>query len=294
MLRSMTGFGQSSRDVGGVHYVVELRSVNGRYFKASIRLPELLGSFESELEQALRQRLHRGSIDLTLRMKSQVAAAAYDLNLPALERYIDQLEAVQPDRTELKLTVDLASLLELPGVCQPPAPDAFAAQAHDAVMAMVQEAIERLLEMRTREGQSVAADLAEHCALMQRKLAEIGGRTDVVVRDYHQRLKRRVEELIASAQIRIDQEDLAREVAVFAERCDISEELSRLTAHLDQFRTTMESEDQPGRKLDFIAQEMLREANTISAKANDAQIARAVVDIKTAVDRIKEQVQNVE
>ena len=159
---------------------------------------------------------------------------------------------------------------------------------------MVREAVDKLLQMRLQEGESVRADLLAQCEVIEQNQKAVVARAPVVLQEYHGRLRARVEELTQAGKIKIDEEILAREVAILAERSDIAEEISRLTSHAQQFRQAMDSSEPSGRKLDFIAQEMLREANTIASKANDAEIARAAVEIKTAVDRIKEQAQNVE
>jgi len=294
MARSMTGYGDARGQVAGAEYAVEVRAVNSRYFKAVIRLPEMWGFLETDIESLLRRRLHRGSIHLTMRMKASSPETTYEVNTAALERYLEQIEMVRPDQTDVALTVDLASLLQLPGVCLPPEAGELAEKAGPALMAMVDQAIDAVIAMRLTEGKSIAEDLRAQCQLIEQRLGVIAGRADCVVADYHDRLKRRVEELTAAASLKIDEADLAREVAIFAERCDIAEEISRLRAHLQQFREALEGEERPGRKLEFIAQEMLREANTIAAKAGDSDIARNVVEIKTAVDRIKEQTQNLE
>jgi len=294
MARSMTGFGSAHRHIAGADYEVEIRSVNGRYFRASIHLPEQWSALEPEIDRKLRERFYRGSVNFVLRMRFTSAEAAYEVNTAALERYVEQLDVVRPDQTDVQLRIDMAALLLLPGVCTPPATEELRARAGKDLTALIDEVIEQVLQMRTREGQAITRDLFAHCQTIAGLLSEIAGRAPVVVQDYHKRLKRRVEELAAGAELNLSQQDLAREVAAFAERCDIAEEVSRLAAHVAQFRAVLSEEDRPGRKLDFIAQEMLREANTIAAKANDADIARWVVDIKTAVDRIKEQVQNVE
>ncbi len=194
----------------------------------------------------------------------------------------------------MKITIDLAAMLLLPGVCVPPLPEEIIEKSQADVFAMIDEAISALLKMRQQEGQSIARDLTENCAMIEKQLAGVAARVGLVVQDYQQRLKKRIEELLGVAGGTLKDADLAREVAIFAERCDVAEEISRLTNHLGQFRTAIEKEEQPGRKLDFLAQEMLREANTIASKSNDSEIAQAVVEIKTAIDRIKEQVQNVE
>ena len=294
MLRSMTGYGQAQGEISGGQCAVEIRSVNSRYFKAVVRLPELWCHMEADVEQHLRSRLTRGTVHFVLRMKTLSAESAYEINVAALERYIEQLDALRPEQSDIRLTVDMATLLMLPGVCVPPEPQDLCEKSRPALVALVDQAVDALLEMRRQEGQTIARDLLDNGRLIHERLKEVAARAGKVVEDYHQRLRRRVMELTAAAELKVGETDLAREVAVFAERCDIAEEVSRLSAHLVQFRSVMESEEQPGKKLDFIAQEMLREANTIAAKANDIQIARCVVEIKTAIDRIKEQVQNVE
>jgi uncharacterized protein (TIGR00255 family) len=148
--------------------------------------------------------------------------------------------------------------------------------------------------MRTTEGKSLADDLRVHCQRVATHLDAIRGRASLVIEDYRKRLMQRVQELIADSGVRLAEDDVLKEVAIYADRSDVSEEMSRLTAHLAQFQELLVSREPAGRKLDFISQEMLREANTIGSKASDAQIARDTIEIKSAIDRIKEQVQNAE
>lgn len=192
------------------------------------------------------------------------------------------------------LRIDLGTLLQLPGVCEPPPLEELMERTRPALMELLDKALAALVAMRRREGGQLRADLARHCDVVEASLAVVGERSPMVVAEYHERLAARVRELLAAGKVQIDQDQLAREVAIFAERCDVSEEITRLGGHLEQFRSAMDSPEPAGRKLDFIAQEMLREANTIASKSNDVQIARAVVEIKTAIDRLKEQVQNAE
>jgi uncharacterized protein (TIGR00255 family) len=293
MLRSMTGFGSAQGSVEGVEYSVEFRSVNNRYFKASIKLPEMWQHAEGEFEKLLRTRLFRGTVNFSLRMRLPDEKAAYRVNTAALTSYVEQLRLVEMDANP-NLRLDLGSLLQLPGVCEPPEVTDLCEKTYEGLMALVHLALDQLVAMRNREGQEVKADLIEQCDVIERNMAAVAVRSPLVVKDYHQRLADRVAELTNAGKISLDEDILAREVAIFAERCDIAEEIARLTGHIKHFRATMTSPEPGGRKLDFLAQEMLREANTIGSKANDAEIAVAVVDMKTAVDRIKEQVQNVE
>lgn len=289
MLHSMTGYGAATAHIEGVDYTVEMRSLNNRYFKASIKLPEAWSGAEADVEKLLRERLGRGSVNFALRMRMGDESAAYTVNAAALRRYVEQARAALGDGVRL----DVGGLLALPGVCVPPETGDIVERCWPALRDAVEQAMDRLVDMRAREGQGLLDDLAKHCQVIEEQLKTVEDRKLTVVADYHQRLLARVNELTQAAQLKVSENDLIREVAVFAERADISEEISRLRSHLEQFRRICAAEESGGRKLDFISQEMLREANTIGSKANDAQIARAIVEIKASIDRIKEQVQNV-
>lgn len=293
MIVSMTGFGDANAEKDGTHYSVEIRSLNNRFFKPVIKLPENIQGLEPEVETTLREKLVRGSITYILKMRLDSAEAAYHINTQALNAYIAQLEAVKGMNGSMQ--IDLGSLLALPGVCQEPRDEIDEIQRHgDTVRALTKKAIEKLDVMRKREGESLFNELMKHIKLIAENLAEIQKRAPFVIEDYHKRLTQRVNQLLSKAELKVSEVDLIKEVAVFAERADIAEEIQRLTHHLDAFEQSCRSGEHAGRKLDFITQEMLREANTIASKANDAQIARHIVEIKGAIDRVKEQVQNVE
>jgi len=289
----MTGFGDATAERNGTHYAVEIRALNNRFFKPIIKLPESVSGLEPELETMLRTRLTRGSITFVLKMRMDSAAAAYHINVDALAAYIRQLRAL-PEQDKLA-PIDLASLLALPGVCQEPRDESDEIATHGPVIReLAQKAIEKVSAMRQREGLALRDDLIKHVKAIAKCLADVRARAPQVIQDYHKRLAQRVNELIGKAELRVNEGDLIKEVAVFAERADISEEIQRLTSHLESFEHACNSSENAGRKLDFVAQEMLREANTIGSKANDAAIANQIVEIKGAIDRLKEQVQNVE
>lgn len=294
MIVSMTGFGDATAERDGTHYSVEIRSLNNRFFKAAIKLPDNVSGLEPELEAMLREQLGRGSITFILKMRSETAEAAYLINTQAINAYIEQLQKIKSaDGT--KLNIELGALLALPGVCQEPRDETDEIERHGPmVRELAGKAIVKLNAMRAREGEALFKDLMKHAAVISTALSEIATRAPFVIEDYHKRLAQRVNMLISKAELQVNQTDLLKEVAVFAERADISEEIQRLTSHLDAFEQACRTSEHAGRKLDFITQEMLREANTIASKANDAQIARYIVDIKGAIDRLKEQVQNVE
>jgi uncharacterized protein (TIGR00255 family) len=293
MIVSMTGFGDATGEVNGTHYAVEIRSLNNRFFKAIIKLPENVSGLEPELESTLRQRLGRGSITFVLKMRSETAEAAYLINMPALRSYLQQLQSL--DGAEKIGHIDLAGLLALPGVCQEPRDETDEIEKHGpTIRQLTDRALAKLHAMRQSEGEALFDDLMKHAGVIESHLAEIQKRAPFVIDDYHKRLLQRVNQLLNTAELQVNQGDLLKEIAVFAERADISEEIQRLTSHLDAFEQSCRSAEHAGRKLDFITQEMLREANTIASKANDGDIARHIVEIKGSIDRLKEQVQNVE
>jgi uncharacterized protein (TIGR00255 family) len=293
MIVSMTGFGDATAERGGTHYAVEIRSLNNRFFKPIIKLPDAVSGLEPEIESILREKLGRGSITFILKMRMDSAEAAYHINTQALKSYVEQLQTIKG--LEKYVTIDLASLVQLPGVCQEPRDESDEIERHGPVIReLAVKAIDKLDAMRRREGENLFTELLRHVRLIAENLKEISKRAPMVVEDYHRRLSLRISQLLASAELKVNEADVVKEVAVFAERADIAEEIQRLTSHLDAFEQSCRTGEHAGRKLDFIAQEMLREANTIGSKANDAPIARHIVEIKGAIDRLKEQVQNVE
>jgi uncharacterized protein (TIGR00255 family) len=293
MLQSMTGFGTSVGTVQGVEYDVEVRSVNNRYLKISMRTPESLQPLEAKIEQKIRGRLQRGTVNLSIRMKVPDEEAVYKVNSTVLNSYLDQIRPLKMDANPI-LRLDIGAMLQLPGVCQPPRLEELAAKTADGLLTLVEDAMDKLMEMRSREGQAIVNDLETNSKIIEQNLEAISQRTDDVLKLYHEKLQTRVDELLSQSKLNINEETLAREVAIFAERSDIAEEISRLTMHLKEFRMVCQADEPMGRKLDFMAQEMLREANTIASKGSDADIAHKVVNIKTAIDRIKEQAANVE
>lgn len=297
MIRSMTGFGDAAAATDGVSYAIELRSLNNKFFKLACRMPEELSGLEAQLEAHLRKRVARGSFGLNLRTKIDDDRAASAINEEALMAYLGHLEVVREKVHDQSMHIDLTQLLALPGVMQPAVDTHNAiASARPVTLGLLDEALAKLLAMRETEGKALAEDLSGLLQTILSKVEAIAERSPVVVDEYHDKLRARVDELMAKAQLQLNEADLIREVAVFADRADIAEELTRLRGHVDQFQEVLASTDDApaGRTLDFLAQEMLREANTIGSKCNDAQISRGVVELKSTIDRIKEQVQNVE
>jgi uncharacterized protein (TIGR00255 family) len=294
MINSMTGYGQGQGEVNGVSYLVEIKTVNHRYFKAIIRLPEPVSFIEEDIDKLLRNDMSRGTINYVLRLKNSSVNALFDIDETALKTIAEKLNRAG-SAAGINGAIDIGNLLSLPGIIQPALPDKQASeQIREKVLEVSLEAINKVKQMRAAEGGFLEADLKKHCSAIGKDLGQISARGDVVLQEYAAKLKQRVDVLLAEVKLKLDEETLAREVAIFAERSDISEEVSRLDSHLQQFSQACQANELAGRKLDFISQEMLREANTIASKASDTNIIRCVVDMKCRIDRIKEQVQNIE
>ncbi|MHC4637289.1 MAG: YicC/YloC family endoribonuclease [Planctomycetota bacterium] len=294
MINSMTGYGQSQGKVNEVVYAVEIKTVNNRYLKTNIRLPDVSAFLEDEIERLIRQNLSRGTVSYSLNMKNVAGNMPYEIDEDALRCYLEKLSVVGVSE-DIPCRIDIGGLLSLPGVLIATTPDEEAVKSiRETVLHITQEALDQVNQMRAVEGQALYADLEEHCATIKSELEKIKGRSHLVLQEYQDKLKKRVDVLLSEAGLELDKETLAREVALFAERTDISEEVTRLESHIGQFCESSSLNSLAGRKLDFISQEMLREANTIASKASDTEIIMSVVEIKCYIDRIKEQVQNVE
>lgn len=277
-----------------MNLTVEVRSINNRYLKVSVRLPDGFGSLESHLEAAVRKRIRRGTVQVDVRAERTETEDVYRIDDAVLDTYRRQIEALAA-RWNRAETVRIDALLALPGVV----PEAAAAptdldQAADVVVATLDEALQKLAAMRRKEGLAIAEDFRTQCRIVADRLDDVAGRAPQVVDNYRQRLTERVSRSLELLDVSLDPADVIREVTLFQERCDISEEIIRLRSHLEQFQHIMDGPASSGRKLDFLSQEMFRESNTIGSKANDVVIAQHVVEIKAAIERLREQVQNVE
>jgi uncharacterized protein (TIGR00255 family) len=289
----MTGYGEAQGQFQSATYIAEIRAVNNRYFKARIKLPDAIMFLEDKIETMLRKQLSRGMVTYILRLKDASQNELLEINEKTLAGYIEKLKNISSS-AKIEHSIDISSLLTLPGVLIPIEPDInLADNLKEFVLDLTQQALNRLKEMQAAEGNALVEDLTGHCQQIREKLEKISTRSQVVLQEYHDKLKVRVETLLAASDVELDQPTVAREVAVFAEKSDIAEEIARLDSHISQFEENCQADGQAGRRLDFLSQEMLREANTIASKCADTEIINSVIDIKCSIDRIKEQVQNV-
>jgi uncharacterized protein (TIGR00255 family) len=290
----MTGFGEAHRQADGVSVAVEVRTINSKYFKLSVRSAEGYSALEPDIEQLVRKQIKRGTLQVTLRVDRPHSPDDFRINPAVLEGYRRQLADICR-QWQVADGVGLDKLLLLPGVVNEDPIEASAAEEiWPLIAAALEAALANLAQMRVDEGRAMSADLKVNLQIVAAQLALVEQRAPLVVESYRKRLEDRLRTLLAERDVGLAPADVIREVSIFAERSDISEEIIRLRSHLVQFESLMAEEESSGRKLDFLTQEMFREANTIGSKANDAEISRQTIEIKASIEKIREMVQNVE
>jgi len=293
MPTSMTGCGAGLASSGESSCRAELRTVNNRSFKFSLRAGDGLLGLEQRVESLVRRRVRRGTVQMVLELAGRAAAATRRIDRVQLAAYLDDLESFSADR-DLAVPTSVEPLLGLPGVTGDAPPDPSAVERVWPLVAEATEiALDALQGMRQAEGATLAADMRGICGGITTLAAGIRERVPRAVERHRARLTERVASLLADRGVTLTEADLAREIALVADRSDIAEELVRLESHLVQFDRLL-GEESAGRQLDFLSQELAREANTIAAKSADVEIAHAVVELKTLVERLREQVQNLE
>lgn len=294
MLLSMTGHGEAQCHHEHAMVGVEVRAVNNRFLKVSTRISEGFSALEPLIEAAVKPRVRRGTVQVNIRIEREPGPDDFRLNEAVLAGYREQLQRMA-QQWEFPEPVRLDQLLTLPGVVDE---KRGAMRSAEDLWPLIEKtllaALENLARMRAEEGAAMAADLQANCRIIVGQLNQIAQMAPTVVENYQRRLTERVNKLLAEFEIGLKSAEVVREVGIFADRCDISEEIVRLRSHLEQFSLIAAVEENTGRKLDFVIQEMLRETNTIGSKANDAGISRHVVEIKTAIERMREMIQNVE
>jgi uncharacterized protein (TIGR00255 family) len=297
----MTGQGHSSAQSDLGTMTVEVRTVNNRGFKCSPRLSDSLASLESKIESLARSLISRGSVHLNVNWRRPVELSLPNIDTAALKAYVDQLESVRKT-SGVDAMIDLSALINLPGVIASSKENRRDDdQLWDFVASTVTAAIDNLNQMRAVEGGRMADSLHGDCSHIQsslHRIAEIAPRT---IDTYQQRLESKIQRALEKHDLSVDTIDLLREVQIYADRSDISEEITRLGSHLQMFVEVLDKSidaagqrEPTGRKLDFVIQEMFRETNTIGSKAADSEISTHVVEIKCAIERMRELVQNLE
>ena len=297
MLKSMTGFGAATAKADGVQISVELSSVNRKQLDVSLRLPYALAGMEARAQKIIKETVSRGRITGVVQLEAANGQGAAQLDLKKAEAAVKQLRAAAK---KLKLDDNLSAsdLLRVPNLLQTAAVEKSAEEFFQPLEKALTAALKKLEAMRSREGKALEADFRERLKLLETMLSAIRTRAPLVVSNHRKKLFQGLESAFAEASADkknfAQDERIIREIALFGEKADISEEITRLKSHIQQFRKMMRSPEPAGRPLDFLSQEFFREINTIGSKANDLQITEQVVAFKTELERIREQVQNVE
>jgi uncharacterized protein (TIGR00255 family) len=286
----MTGFGSAEGEVGGAHVSVEVRSVNHRFFNPSLKLPSELTKWESDVREAMRKGVTRGHVTLTARVDRQTAQGA-TIDEAKFGAYVEQLRALQ-QRFGLSDQLDVSAVLRLPDVVSTEQDEREGSAAE--LVAVVERAVAALDAMRAAEGARLATYLAQRIAIIEEAVGRIAERAPMRLVEQRDRLRTTIQELADG--VAMDEQRLAQEIAILADRLDVGEEISRFHSHFAAFRTTLDSAapDGVGKRLGFLLQELLREANTTGSKANDADMLQDVIVIKEELERIREQVENLE
>ncbi len=295
MIHSMTGFGRSTCEVDGLGLEVEARSVNHRHLDLRIRLPRVLADEENRLKKRIQAELSRGKVDITVSLVMESSESTLEIDETIAAQYVEAAQNLR-ERHGLTQELGVSSLLSLPGVTRLIETEVDPQTLVGPLERSIDEAIAALVAMRVAEGATLAAEFEGRLAHVVDLADRFEARSEEVVEVARQRLKKRADQIKRDVGL-VDDARLHQEIVIAADRLDITEELVRLRSHVDQFRETLASagnHSPVGRRLDFLLQELGREANTVGSKASDAPLAQDVVELKTELERIREQVQNVE
>ena len=292
MIKSMTGYGKAESAYATGKIIVELRCVNHRYGEVTVKLPRVLMQFENEIKKRVSEKLSRGKIDVFIQLEGAVSLGVPSANLPLARGYYKAFNAITEalglrEEVSLNLIASQRDVISIAAESEAPLEE-----IPGELVGALEEALRKVDEMRLFEGESLMADFQKRRETLSQLIGKVAERSPQVVTEYAAKLKERIAQLCSESGLPEDR--IALEVALLADKCDITEELVRLESHLRQFDETLTRNEPVGRKLDFLLQEINREVNTIGSKANDSQIAANVVELKAELERIREQVQNVE
>lgn len=292
MIKSMTGYGRAVRTFDGWEYTVELRSVNNRYLDCTVKLPRMFGYAEERVKQLVKETISRGKVDVFI---SAVNTTGEDmkisLNRPVLEGYLQAMRTIAADY-QIRDDISVTALSRLPDVFLVEKQEEDQARRTEEIAQTVSAAMEQYEKMRIAEGQALERDLRGRGETILTLVAQVEARSPVTAAEYRARLETKMKEVLAGTSV--DEGRILMEAALFADKIAVDEETVRLRSHLNQMNAMLTTGGAIGRKLDFLLQEMNREANTIGSKGNDLEQARTVVDIKAELEKIREQTQNIE
>lgn len=296
MIQSMTGFGRAAAHVGEkFHVTVSTKSVNHRYLELSIRLPEFLWELEVPIRALAAERFSRGKFDVSVRVQRQGEPdQTVRINRKVADAVVPQIASIVSD-FGLTASFTPGDLIRLPGLIEVESADQeLSEEERNGFLAVVGEAFSQVAEMRAREGEALLNDLEARLRTVEELVASVAAQRQGVLEETLAAYRERIAEITRSSGVEINEERIAQETVILVEKGDVAEEVTRMTSHLSQLRKMLRSKEVVGKKLDFLTQEMVREINTIGSKSRSANIRNVVVELKAEVERIREQVQNVE
>ncbi len=292
MIKSMTGFGRASAELDGYVITVELKSVNHRYFEFSSRIPRQYGFLDEKIKSYINSKVSRGKVDCFIGIEAlNTEAAEVVVNNTLAQAYVKALKELE-EKYELKADYGVNAVSRFPDVLVTKKAEEDEEALWMKVKSVADEAIEKFVAMRLREGEKMRDDVLSRVETILSSVEYIEKRSPETVKEYNDKLIERVHELIGD--VSLDEARIIQEVAIYADKVAVAEETVRLRSHIDQLKSFLDSDEPVGRKTDFLVQEMNREINTIGSKANDVEIARRVVDVKAEIEKIREQIQNIE
>ncbi|MGM8214412.1 YicC/YloC family endoribonuclease [Bacillaceae bacterium W0354] len=292
MVKSMTGFGQATKKLGETQITIEIKTVNHRFLDLSFRMPRDLSIFEEKMKKVIQTSIKRGRVDVFVKLQGEsLNNQKIDVNWNLLDQYLDRLNDIQLKRN-IKGELNINDLLLLEDLFTKEEQTELDDQFESFFINMMDEVIKQVTFMRIEEGKSLKLDIISHLEKVRQVTDRLQSNCDRIKEQYRDKIVKRIEEHLK--EIDTDDSRIYQEAAILAEKGDITEEITRLVSHIDQFEEIIKSQEPIGRKLDFLTQELLREANTIGSKSNDVSISKHVVELKSEIEKIKEQVQNIE
>lgn len=293
MIRSMTGYGKQNLSVEGREYQIEIKSVNHRYLDINVKIPKAISYLEETIKKEISNKIKRGKIDVFVSFENNSEEGRkIEINKQLAKLYIEQLKELAQEE-KIESNIEVMDIAKIPDVLTIKV-DEENSKIKDEIKQVTQGAVTRILEMKNIEGEKISQDLLQRIRNIQSKIVEISAKSTGLIEEYVVKLEKRVKELLKNDEV--DKSRLAQEVVIYADKCSIEEEITRLKSHIFQFENLISNNQDGaiGKKLDFIIQEMNRETNTIGSKANNLEITNGVIDIKTEIEDIIEQVQNIE
>ena len=292
MIRSMTGYGKQSLSIDGREYQIEIKSVNHRYLDINIKMPKTLSYLEDTIKKEISAKIKRGKIDVFITFENNSQEGKnITINKELAKLYIEQLKELAQEEKILN-NIEVMDIAKLPDILIVKN-DEEDEKIQNELIEVVQGAISKIIEMKNIEGNKIEQDLLQRIDKIENKIVEISAKSTGLIEEYVVKLEKRIKEILKTEEL--DKSRLAQEVVIYADKCSIEEEVTRLKSHIYQFRNLISNNNETiGKKLDFLIQEMNRETNTIGSKANNLEITNGVIDIKTELEDIREQIQNIE